>query len=110
VLPISLMVGGGLAFLGGGLVAFDSVTREARLAQELSEGQAGLRELRDLSYYQGEAAGISLERGLGVGLLAGGVALAGLGLLLNPADTGGGGARAALVPAPGGLALVGVLP
>ena len=109
VLPISLMVGGGLAFLAGGLVTSDSVTHEARIAQELAEGQAGLRELRDLSYYQGEAAGISLQRGIGIGMLAGGVALAGLGLWLNPPDTGGG-ARAMLVPTERGVALVGVLP
>jgi TolB-like protein len=110
LLPISLMVGGGLAFLGGGLVAADSVTHEARVAQELAEGQAGLRELRDVAYYRAEAASISLQRNIGIGMLAGGAALAGLGLWLNPADTSGGGARAMLVPTARGAALVGVFP
>jgi TolB-like protein len=111
VLPVGMMVGGGLVFLGGGLVAADSVTREARVAQELAEGQAGLRELRDMAYYQSEAAAISLQREIGIGMLAGGVVLAGLGLFLNPADVaGGGGARAMLVPTGRGAALVGVFP
>ncbi|HEY8206262.1 MAG TPA: hypothetical protein VIG99_02195 [Myxococcaceae bacterium] len=110
VLPVSLMVGGGLAFLGGGLVAADSVTHEARVAQELAEGQAGLRELRDVAYYRSEAASISLQRNIGIGLLAGGAALAGLGLWLNPSDAQGGGARAMLVPTARGAALVGVWP
>ncbi|HVE84255.1 MAG TPA: hypothetical protein VND93_15470 [Myxococcales bacterium] len=111
VLPVSLMVGGGLTFLAGGLVTSDSVTREARTAQELAEGQAGLRELRDMAYYQGEAASIAFQRGVGIGMLAAGVAVAGLGLWLNPPDVaGGGGARAMLVPTSNGAALVGVLP
>ncbi|HYV47879.1 MAG TPA: hypothetical protein VFA20_23630 [Myxococcaceae bacterium] len=110
VLPVSMMVGGGLVFLGGGLVTADSVTHEARVAQELAEGQAGLRDLRDVAYYQGEAAAISLQRQIGIGMLAGGVVLAGLGLWLNPADTAGGGARAMLVPTGRGAALVGVFP
>jgi len=109
-LPVSMMVGGGLVFLGGGLVTADSVTHEARVAQELAEGQAGLRELRDAAYYQGEAAAISLQRQIGIGMLAGGVVLAGVGLWLNPADASGGGARAVLVPTGRGAALVGVFP
>lgn len=110
VLPISMMVGGGLVFLGGGLVTADSVTHEARVAQELAEGQAGLRELRDAAYYQGEAAAISLQREIGIGMLAGGIALAGVGLWLNPADTSGGGARAMVVPTGRGAAVVVVFP
>jgi hypothetical protein len=63
--------------------------------------------LRERTFYVAQDQSLSQQKALGVGLLATGVVLAGLGLWLNPPATSAGGVALELVPAPGGLALAG---
>lgn len=105
LLQYSMMGAGGVAFLGGALATFDSITREAAIGRELELGQ----DLQPLSFYEAQRGEISLERGLGVGAMLVGAALVAGGILLLPASTPSD-ARVILVPAPRGVALVGVFP
>lgn len=109
VLPYSLMGGGGLVFIGGGLVLFHSLTREFDLTATLDRGSEGLERLSSVTAYQEELQSIGAERATGLVVMAGGVALGVAGFLLNPRDPGQA-ARVAVVPSLNGFTVAGVLP
>jgi hypothetical protein len=85
VLPYSLLTGGGVAFLGGALATFDSISRESALARQLEMGKTD-----------------SIERGIGLGIGA-----AAFGLYVMPPPTQG---SIALLPTANGAMIAGVLP
>ncbi len=111
VASYSLLAGGGLAFVGGGFVGLLALSRQSVLNEELcpgGKGQCNAEGLGRLSEYQERNRQLGTQKTLGLGLMAAGVALAGVGLWLMPPPEGG--PRVALVPSGNGAALVGVLP
>jgi TolB-like protein len=111
VLPVTLTaVGGATAFAGlfVGLLAF---SRQQVLNDELcpggvpADGRCTGVNLRDRSYYVAQDGALVGQKGLAIGLLAGGAVLLGFGLwLFPPSDTQ---ARLALVPTGNGFAFTG---
>ncbi len=108
--PTLLMVGGGLTFAAGGVVAFRAFTDEAAIARELQNGADDPGVLRSAREYQEQARDIAgaktvsfLLLAIGAGLAAGGVSW----WMSQPAISSG---RIALVPTGNGVALVGELP
>jgi len=84
VLPYSVMAGGALVFLGGGLLMFDAVSRERAINRELENGLQNPTALKPLADYQAEARGLAVQKGLSIGALVAGAAAVGLGLYINP--------------------------
>lgn len=107
--PYSLLGGGGLVFLGGGLVVFHSVTRELDLQREFTRAADGTSRLRPLADYRQDLDGILQQRTTGLVIMAVGAAAGVAGVLLMPPDTQG---RRGLVIAPvgPGIGLAGVFP
>lgn len=111
VLPVTLIAVGGATAFAGGVVGLLALSRQQVLNDELCPGGvptggrcAGVN-LRDRSYYLAQDQALVVQKGLAIGLLAGGAVLLGLGLwLFPPSDTR---ARLALVPTGTGLALAG---
>lgn len=109
-LPITLMATGGAAIAGGGVMLILSLQREEAAVRELelSASQPQVQ-IKDAAYYQAEADVVRTMRIVG-GILTGvGAAALVTGIvLLSTSDAGD--TRLALVPAPGGLGIVGVFP
>lgn len=105
VLPVVLISGGGLLFVGAGVIGIDALSRERALRSELEQGTSGIYMSR--STYQSELDVIGRNKALALGGLIGGAAIAALGFILFPRDPAG---RVALVPTFNGAALVGVWP
>lgn len=109
-LPITLMATGGAAIAGGGVMLILSLQREEAAVRELelSASQPQVQ-IKDAAYYQAEADAVRTMRIVG-GILTGvGAAALVTGIvLLSTSDAGD--TRLALVPAPGGLGIVGVFP
>jgi TolB-like protein len=105
VLPWTLIGVGAAAVAGGGVVAIDGFSRERALRAELNQ-TTGVFQARDV--YQEEIEVITRNKAAGLGLLAGGAVLVGLGVFLFPKDPGG--ASVALLPTLNGAVLVGVMP
>ncbi|MEW5737989.1 MAG: hypothetical protein AB1938_03630 [Myxococcota bacterium] len=103
--PTVMMVTGGVSLLGGGVIGFVALTREASVARELDSATPG--KLSTAEFYAAEAREVRERKTLalvlmtaGAGLLAGGIAW----WFSLPDVTSG---RVALVPTGPGLALVG---
>jgi TolB-like protein len=105
ILPYSVMAGGALVFLGGGLLMFDAVSRERAINRELENGEQNPTALKSLASYQQEARGLATQKALSLGALVAGAATAGVGLYLNPkSPTDGGGGNALVIsPSANGL-------
>lgn len=110
-LPVTLIAVGGATAFAGGVVGLFALSRQQVLNDELCPGGVPLDgrctgvNLRDRSYYVAQDQALFVQKGLAIGLIAGGVVLLGLGLwLFPPSDTQ---ARLALVPTGNGFALAG---
>ncbi|HEY8208330.1 MAG TPA: hypothetical protein VIG99_12660 [Myxococcaceae bacterium] len=106
VLPYSLIGGGALVVVGSAVIGIDGVSRDLALVREL---QSGNPVIRPLSAYQAERATISVEKTLGLAGFIAGAGLVAAGVLLNPPEAVSG-AKVAVVPSAGGIAVVGVWP
>ncbi|MBL9038256.1 MAG: hypothetical protein JNG84_07080, partial [Archangium sp.] len=106
-----LLGAGAAGLVGGGLLAFQAFGREDVLLNEvaLADQQRGLV-LKPVSAYRQEAAAIQQQKIIGLTAAIAGAALIGLGVWLLPSAEQTGGATAALVPTPNGMAWVGVFP
>lgn len=113
VLPVTLVAVGGAALVGAGVLGVSATARDAQVRRELELAQAGSLNVR--RYYEDEARTVRTHKtlalvggGLGAALAAGGT-----WLLLRPAGRAAPVRKAAkvtLVPAAGGVGLVGVWP
>ncbi len=105
IVPYALMGAGAAAILAGGLVGVQALTREGAVNRELANPAA----LGTLSSYRQEVSAISAGKTTSLAVLAGGAALIGLGLWLNPPEVvSSKGASASLLAGPSGVALAGV--
>lgn len=107
----ALLTAAGALFIGGGFVGMLALSRQSVLNDELCPGGAtgstcSGNSLRPRAYYLEQDRSLSSQKVASVGMLAGGVALAALGLYLMPPPEGG--PRLALVPQTNGLVLVGL--
>jgi len=114
VLPIGLMAAGGGAFIAGGVVGLLSLSRAQALNEELCPGGAlptqrcaGLN-LKPRDFYVQKSRELAGQQALAVGLLAGGAALAALGVWLFPPEVRA--AKVAVAPTSNGLMFSGELP
>jgi hypothetical protein len=113
LLPISLMVAGGVAALAGGVVGLLALSSEQQLNNELcpggpaSDGRCSGVNLRDRSFYSGQDDALAVQKGLGLGILAAGVVLAGVGYWLLPPDDVRMRITAVVTPSTGGFAVSG---
>ena len=111
VAPITLLAAGGAAVIGGAVLGMLALSRQAVVNDELYPGGAvslmrctGIS-LRPHDYYVQQDQSIGLQKTVSLALLLGGAALAVLGIVLWPADTGA--PRVALLFSPSGLAVAG---
>ena len=111
ILPYSLIAAGGLAVIGGGVLGMQALAQEGAVSRELQNGDSNPAALRTLSSYREEVGAIEAQKTASVLLVAAGLAVAGVGIYLNPRDpTATGTTHLALVPAGRGAALVGIFP
>jgi hypothetical protein len=106
VLPWTLIGVGALGVAGGGIIAVDGFSRERALRAELRDESGAY--FKPLGAYVEEIEVIQRNKWVGLGGLAVGAALVGLGVFLFPKDPGA--TTVAVVPTGTGAALVGVLP
>jgi hypothetical protein len=113
---ISLLALGGGTVLAGGIIGLQALATESALNAELCPGGAveGQRcegtSLNPRDYYLAQNQDLSVRKGVSIGLLVGGAALTALGVILFPPDVAKPSFALRLVPGPGSVALVGVLP
>lgn len=103
-LPYSLVAAGAAAVLAGGYFGVDGLSKEGQLRSTIQAGQQGQTPLSTMSFYQHQAQSAASEKTASLVLLGAGVAVAAVGVLLNPPDVGG---QVALVPSANGMSLVG---
>jgi TolB-like protein len=108
-LPYSIIAGGGLLAVAGGVVGFNALTREEVISSELSHGKTNPASLRPAAEYATEADIIGRQKAQALIGLTAGAALVALGLYLNPPDlpSAQAGATVALVPSANGVVVVG---
>lgn len=115
VLPVSLMVAGGAAVVAGGVIGLLALSEQQQLNDELCPAAVpqGARctgvNLRPRDFYLSKQGDLANREALSVGLLAGGLVLAGVGYWLLPPQPKDGVALR-LVPNATGFALAGVFP
>lgn len=105
-LPYSLMIGGGVALLGAGILALDSLSRDKLLTEELQSGGARPGRLKTLVEYEADRSFIGTERTIALVAALGGAALATTGLVINLTSRSSG-VKVALLPSDRGFALAG---
>jgi hypothetical protein len=109
VLPYSMIIGGGVLLLAGGVLSLDSFSRDRAVQTELDSAVQNPALLRPLESYHSDARALTIEKTTAlIALLIGAGAVLG-GVFLMPASTPGG-ASAALVPTGNGAAVVGFFP
>jgi hypothetical protein len=99
--PATLVGVGAAAAIGGGIVLVLSIFREAELATELRLADSNPSVLRPAAAYDAEASAIGVQRWIGAGLAAAGVALAAVGIVWF-ARAGAPRAQLAVLPSPSG--------
>jgi len=107
VVPISLLVAGGVFGVASGVVGFNALTREGVVQAEFDRAATGKTTLTDAAYYRQEAAAVGRDKTLSLVGLCAGAALVTAGFLLMPKDPSD---AVALVPTLNGAAVVGVFP
>ncbi|HVE83297.1 MAG TPA: hypothetical protein VND93_10640 [Myxococcales bacterium] len=113
VLPYSLVGGGALALIAGGLLGVNAIAQEDAVNRELARGTLGQGSIIEpLSTYQQESRAIAVKKTLSLVIGAAGAGLIAAGVYLNPTDgpRPGGGVAVRLTPTGDGIALVGVFP
>lgn len=109
LVPTALVGVGAAASIGGGVVLLQSVFRQRELETELRLADANPAVLRPLAAYEADTAALGTQRLLGSALLGAGLVAAAGGILWL-ASSGESRPELALLPAPAGLVLSGVLP
>lgn len=113
ILPITLLVAGGAAVLAGGAVEVLALSREAQLNEELcpggvqTDGRCTGVSLRPRTFYLSQQQGLTVQKVVGIGVMAAGVILVGLGVWLLPPDDARTRISLRLSPTPGGFAFSG---
>jgi len=108
-LPITLLATGAGAALFGLTWGALALTQQAQLSATLDAGADTPGVLSTRATYEQQVASLTTQKWVALGTLLAGAALITSGLLLWPADDGGG-ARLSLVPFGAGLGVVGVWP
>jgi hypothetical protein len=106
VLPYTLMIGGGVAMLAGGVLLLQSVGLEQGALAELKVMGATLN--NNAAYYRAQGEQVAQLRLIAAISAGVGAALVVTGILINPRSDAV--TRVALVPTLGGAAVVGVFP
>lgn len=113
VLPITLLGVGGATLLSGGVVGLLALSKQGQLNDELCPGGpqpdgrcAGVN-LRDHDFYVAQQKDLTVQKALGVGLMAAGAVMVGLGVWLMPAEDARTRISARIVPGLNGVVLVG---
>ena len=113
VLPITLLGVGGATLLSGGVVGLLALSKQGQLNDELCPGGpqpdgrcAGVN-LRDHDFYAAQQKDLTVQKALGVGLMAAGAVMVGLGVWLMPAEDARTRISARIVPGLDGVVLVG---
>ncbi len=107
ILPVSLMTGGGLALIGGGLVGMDALARERSLRDELALADGRQTPLRSFPEYQQLGGEIGGQKTVALVAMVAAAGLMGAGAWFWPRDAAGG-AQALVLPSGNGFAFVGV--
>ena len=113
---ISLLAVGGGTLLAGGIIGLQALATESALNAELCptgsvQGQrCDGKNLNPRDYYLAQNQDLTVRKGVAIGLLTGGAALAVLGIVLFPPDVARPRFALRLIPGPGSVALAGVLP
>jgi TolB-like protein len=113
VLPFTFIVTGAATLLAGGAVELLALSREAQLNDELCPGGVQINgrcegvNLRPREFYVAQQQQLVVQKALGVGVMAAGAVLLGLGVFLLPPEDARTRIGARLVPTPNGLAVVG---
>jgi hypothetical protein len=109
VLPLTLIIGGGVLALIGAVVGFEGFSRDRAVQAELTSGDVNPSVLRPLASYRDDARAVFVEKTGGLVAVSVGAALIVLGIFLMPPSSPGG-SSVAFVPSPNGFAVVGALP
>ncbi len=113
VLPISLISVGGATLLSGGVVGLLALSKESQLNDELCPGgvqpddRCDGTNLRDRSFYVTQQDNLVVQKALGVGLLAAGAVMVGIGIWLLPPDDARTRISARVLPTANGFVLAG---
>lgn len=111
VLPYSLVGGGALALIAGGLVGVNAIAEEDAVNRELARGTQAGAVIEPLDTYQRESRTIAIKKTVSLLVGAAGVGLVAAGVYLNPSEGGRpGGVAVRVVPFGSGVAVVGVWP
>lgn len=115
VLSVTLIAVGGGTFFAGGVVGLLALSRQQLLNDELcpSGATAGERcsgvNLHPRDFYLQRDSELATQKGISIGLMVSGAALMGVGVwLMPPAERAS--VAVTVVPAPNGMAVVGVFP
>lgn len=113
VLPFTVLVVGAATLLSGGAVEVLALSRESQLNEELCPGGVsdGGRcsgvSLRPRDFYVQQQNALTIQKAVGIGVMAAGAILIGLGVWLMPPDDARTRISLRLVPTPSGLAFAG---
>lgn len=110
LLPYSMIAGGGLLVLSGGVLGLLALSNEHNINLELARGLQDRQVLKTYPTYRSEAALAAGEKTSAVIAMAVGAALLAGGIWLNPPDFSSGGMHASIAVTSSGIALAGVLP
>lgn len=113
VLPITLLSVGGATLLSGGVVGLLALSKEGQLNDELCpggplpDGRCDGANLRARSFYVTQQQNLVVQKALGLGLLAAGALMVGLGIWLLPPDDARTRISARVLPTGNGFVLAG---
>lgn len=113
VVPFTLIVAGAATLLSGGAVEVLALSRESQLNEELCpggelpDGRCSGVGLRPRDFYVKQQDTLTVQKAIGIGVMAAGAVLLGLGVWLMPPDDARTRISVRLVPTPTGFALAG---